>query len=115
MGNLIKDRRVLTLTGALIAGVLLTGVLGWLYWQAQSQDQVLDEKRQVLIENIGQLRLLDETLTMSAKLTAAAEDPKLEDRYKERYDEADAEIANLTEETLNLFPTPEVRQRIETI
>ena len=97
MKVLSEDRRIVTLLAALIVGVLSAAVLGLLYWQAQSQDQVLDEKRQVLIENIGQLRLLDETLTMSAKLTAAAEDPKLEDRYKEHYDEADAELANLIE------------------
>ena len=98
-----------------MVGVLTIGVLGWLYWQAQSRDQILDEKRQVLIENVGQLRLLDETLTMSAKLAAATEHPKLEEQYEERYEKADAEIVNLTEETLNLFPTSEVRQRFETI
>ncbi len=115
MKVLSEDRRIVTLLVALIVGVLSAAVLGLLYWQAQSQDQVLDEKREVLVENIGQLRLLDETLTMSARLAAAAEDPKLEDRYEERYDEADAEIVDLTEETLNLFPTSEVRQRFETI
>ena len=115
MGALTKDRRVLILTAALIAGVLVTGVLGWLYWQAQNQDQILEEKRQVLIENVGRLRLLDETLTMSAKLAAAAEDPKLEEQYIDRYEEADAESADLTEETLNLFYEPEVERRFETI
>ena len=52
---------------------------------------------------------------MSAKLAAAAEDPELEERYKERYDEADAEIVGLTEETLNLFRAPEVERRFEEI
>ncbi len=61
-----KDRRVLVLTALLIVGSLVAAVLGWLYWQAQRQDENLNDKTETLIENIGQLRLLDETLTMSA-------------------------------------------------
>ena len=115
MVTLTKDRLVSLLLAALIVGVLATGILGGLYWRAQSQDQILDERRQTLIENVGRLRLLDETLTMSAKLAAAAEDPKLEEQYIDRYEEADAEMADLTEETLNLFYEPEVERRFETI
>ncbi len=72
MKVLSKDRRIVIRMAALIVGVLVTLLLGWLYWQAQSQDQVLDDKRQDLTENIGQLRLLDETLTMSTKLATVA-------------------------------------------
>lgn len=53
-----KDRRVLILTAALIVGSLVAAVLGWLYWQAQRQDESLNDKNETLIENIGQLRLL---------------------------------------------------------
>lgn len=115
MKVLRDDRRVVVLVIALIVGVLVTVVLGWLYWRAQSQFQIIDEKSETLVGNVGRLRLLDETLTTSAKLAAAGGDPNMEERYKERYDEADAELVDLTEETLNLFLVPEVKRRFETV
>ena len=110
---LSQDRRVLVLTAALILGILSAAVLGWLYWQAQRQDESLDQRSQVLIENIGQLSLLDETLTLSAKLLAAAEDPQYEGEYEERYTEAAAEFEQLVEDTIDLFPESEARQQLE--
>lgn len=111
---LSQDRRVLVVTAALILGVLLTAILGWFYWQAQSQEESLNEKNQVLIENIGQLRLLDETLTMSVKMVASADDPEREDQYKDRYDEAAVEYEQLVEETIDLFPESDARQQFDT-
>ncbi|MDP9455961.1 MAG: PAS domain S-box protein [Actinomycetota bacterium] len=115
MRVLSEDRRIVVLLAALVVGVLATVVLGWLYWRAQSQAQMLDERGEVLQENVGRLRLLDETLTLSARLVAVEDDPRLEERYEERYDEADAELVGLTEETLNLFLTPEVERRFGTV
>ncbi len=111
---LSQDRRVRILTTALAVGVLSAAIFGWLYWQAQRQNDSLDEKNQVLIENIGQLRLLDETLTMSARLVTAADDPEYEDQYRDRYDEAAVEYEQLVEDTLNLFPESDARQQFET-
>ncbi len=72
MKTLAEDRRILLLIATLIASVLVAVVLCWLYWQAQNQAQSLDDKSQVLEKNIGRLRLLDETLTMSARVAASA-------------------------------------------
>jgi two-component system, sensor histidine kinase and response regulator len=113
MRSLSEDRRILVLTAALIVGFLVAAVLGWLYWQAQRQDESLDLRNQALIENIGQLRLLDETLTTSAKMVAAADD-EYEDEYKDRYDEAAVEYEQLVDDTLNLFPDSEASQQFET-
>ncbi|CAA9490871.1 MAG: diguanylate cyclase/phosphodiesterase (GGDEF & EAL domains) with PAS/PAC sensor(s) [uncultured Rubrobacteraceae bacterium] len=99
----------------MVIGVLVAVILGWLYLRSQSQFQIIDQKRETLAANIGQLRLLDETLTSSARLAAAETDPTFEERYEERYNEADAEIVDLTEETLNLFVLPEVRRRFEVV
>lgn len=84
---LSKDRRVLILTAALNLGALSTAVFVWFYWRAQHKAESLDEKNQILTENIGQSRVLDDTLTMSAKMVAAADASEYEDLYKNWYDE----------------------------
>ncbi len=53
MKALSEDRRIVLLVATLIASILGTAILGWLYWRAQSQEQILDDKRQVLTENVG--------------------------------------------------------------
>lgn len=109
-----RDRQILVLTVALAFSLLLIVVTGLLYWQVQGQESELDEKSIALAQNIGQLKLLDEQLTLSAKLVAAARGPGYEDLYKSRYDEAAREYENVVEETLELFPESGAKQQFQT-
>ena len=99
----------------MIASALVAVVLGWLYWQAQNQDESLHEKNQALTENIGRLRLLDERLTMSARLVASADKPRDEDEYEARYDQAATEYIGLVAETIELFPESDARREFKTV
>jgi len=59
-------------------------------------------------ENVGRILLLDETLTMSARMAASARDPRYEARYLANVDGLDALIKG----TIALLPDPEVARAV---
>jgi two-component sensor histidine kinase/HPt (histidine-containing phosphotransfer) domain-containing protein len=87
-----------------IAGLalLLASAAGYVWIQTPLKNAISLERQ--LARNVGRIMTLDETLTMSARMAAAAHNPAYETRYNAHVDELDATI----KATLALVPDDEV-------
>jgi two-component sensor histidine kinase/HPt (histidine-containing phosphotransfer) domain-containing protein len=93
-----------------IAGLvlLLVAATGYVWIQTPLKNAITLERQ--LAKNIGRIMTLDETLTMSARMAAAARNPAYEARYNANVDELDAVI----KATLALVPDDEVAAAVAT-
>lgn len=84
---------------ALVVSILIVGfcLIQYLYLERRSDD--LHSRHLSLSLNIGRIMLLDEVLTMSARMAAATGDMK----YEDRYNQFEPELDILINETLNMF------------
>ena len=89
--------------------MLAAAVGAGLSWQLNHRFDEAQEREAKLDEYVGQARLFDEVLTMSARMAAATGDSS----YKQRYDKFDAELDTLIKETANALGLSEVRQFVE--
>ncbi len=80
-----------------------------LSWHLNQSFDAARGKGAQLNEYISQVKLLDEALTMSARMAAATGDLS----YKDRYDRFDAELDALIKKTARALGLPEVRQFVE--
>lgn len=84
---------------------LLTGVFGgWQAWQMHNRFQELSDKQAHVTEDIGRIMLLDEVLTMSARMAAATG----ESAYEKRYDQFDAQLTAVINHVRADLPQPEI-------
>jgi hypothetical protein len=104
-----NKRRSPTLRQIVFLGglVLLLGAASAYIWIQGPLDQAVSLERQ-LAKNTGRIMTLDEILTMSARMAAAAHDPGYEARYNNHVDELDA----LIKSTLALVPDEEVAKAV---
>jgi HPt (histidine-containing phosphotransfer) domain-containing protein len=79
-----RVRLALLLIGLLL---LLGSASGYVWVQRPLRDSAAAERQ--LTKNVGRIMTLDEILTMSARMSAAAKDPAYETRYNEHVDELD--------------------------
>jgi two-component system chemotaxis sensor kinase CheA len=92
--------RQLFFTSGLAAIVL--SAAGYMWLQGPLRRSIAVERE--LAENVGRIMTLDEILTMSARMAAAARNPA----YAERYDAHVAELDELIGKTVGLSEDPEV-------
>jgi two-component system chemotaxis sensor kinase CheA len=78
--------------------MLLASAVGYVWLQGPLNDAIALERQ--LARNVGRIMTLDEILTMSARMAAAARDPAYEERYNANVGELDA----LIKQTLALVP-----------
>jgi len=95
------DSRVSILTVAVVAAVAI--VLGYAWFSAQTQirHQRLQETALILAEKAGAILVLDEVLTMSARMAVASGDPQWEARYRAN----EPLLDELIQETIQLDPS----------
>jgi len=109
-GRLGQNRFPLRLFAAAFAiSMLVAAVGGGLSWQLNHRFDKAQAREFQLNEYIGQVRLFDEVLTMSARMAAATGDFS----YEQRYDKYDAELDALIKKTASALGLPEVRQFVE--
>jgi diguanylate cyclase (GGDEF)-like protein/PAS domain S-box-containing protein len=99
--------RLFTLAYLVSVLALLVGTA--LSWQLNERLGDAQERRAIVQQYIAEARLLDETLTMSARMGAATGDAT----YEQGYDEHDVELNALLRKTKTAIRQPEVRQFVE--
>src|SRR5215831_898333 len=87
--------------------VLLLAAAGAYVWIQGPLDDAISLERQ-LARNTGRIMTLDEILTMSARMAAAAKNPAYETRYNANVDELDA----LIKSTMALVPDEEAAKSV---
>ncbi|HEY6179699.1 MAG TPA: hypothetical protein VIX73_34830, partial [Kofleriaceae bacterium] len=97
-------RQIVFLAGLL---VLLASAAAYVWIQGPLDDAIDLERR--LAGNVGRIMTLDEVLTMSARMAAAAHAPAYEARYNANVDELDA----LIKATLALVPDDEATRAVK--
>ncbi len=93
----------------LIISLLFLAGCGWLSWQAERQAQTLDTSAMKLSQEVGRIMLLDEVLTMSAKMAAASGDLA----YEQRYHAFEPELGALITDAMTLAPDPDAAQQVQ--
>lgn len=94
-GPLPAARQLVFLAGL---ALLLTSAAAYVWIQGPLGDAIALQRQ--LARNIGRIMTIDEILTMSARMAAAAHDPAYEERYNAHVGELDA----LIKQTLALVP-----------
>ncbi len=84
---------------------LLIAILGgWQSWQLHHDFKAMSEKHIELTAGVGRIMLLDEALTMSARMAAASSDFS----YENRYDKLDQQLSAEIERVRSLLPQAEI-------
>ena len=94
---------------AIVISLLTATVATGLSWSLHHHYDAARASENQLDDYIGQVKLFDEALTMSARLGAATGDFG----YEERYDKFDADLDALIKKTASALGLPEVRQFVE--
>jgi signal transduction histidine kinase len=89
---------------AFVVSLLITAFNGWQSWLMHHRFEEMSKKHIALVESIGRIMLLDEVLTMSARMAAATGDF----RYEKRYDEFDLQLTTVINEVRAILPQPEI-------
>lgn len=84
---------------ALVVSTLIVAFCLIQYLYLEKRNNELQSRHLSLSLNIGRIMLLDEVLTMSARMAAATGDMK----YEDRYNQFEPELDILINETLNMF------------
>ncbi len=98
------DGRVAILTVAVVAAVAIVLAYAWFSAQTQTRHRQLQETALILAEKAGEVLVLDEVLTMSARMAAASGDPQWEARYRAN----EPLLDRLIQETIRLDPSSEL-------
>ncbi len=94
---------------AFAVSLLTAAVAAGLSWQLHHRYDAARASENQLDDYIGQVKLFDEALTMSARVAAATGDLS----YKERYDKFDGELDALITKTASALGLPGVRRFVE--
>jgi len=84
--------------------IIATLIAATLAWQIHTRVDQMVKKHITLTKNVGRIMLLDEELTMSARMAAATGDMD----YERRYDQSDPQLTNLINEVRALLPQGEI-------
>src|SRR5581483_3994284 len=93
---------------AIVVSLLAAALAGGLSLRLHQGFADLQTRDNQLHDYLDQVKLLDEVLTMSARMAAATGDG----RYEQRYNKYEAELDALIKTTANALGLPEVRQFI---
>jgi len=95
----------LRLFAAAFAISILTSIFsGWQSWQMHERAQEMSKKHIALTEDVGRIMLLDEVLTMSARMAAATGDFS----YEKRYDQFDPQLTTEIDEVRTVLPQADI-------
>lgn len=87
-----------------LVSMMITVFSGWQFWQIHNQAEEIARKHITLTENVGRIMLLDEVLTMSARMAAASGDLS----YEKRYDQFDPQLTRAIEAVRTILPQAEI-------
>ncbi|MDO8206815.1 MAG: ATP-binding protein [Gallionella sp.] len=85
---------------AFVISLLTTAFSGWQTWQMHHLVKALSDKRAALVEDVGNIMLFDEVLTMSARMAAVTGDFS----YEKRYDQFDPKLTREIDEVRAILP-----------
>jgi signal transduction histidine kinase len=85
--------------------LLITLFSGWQSWLLHTHFEEMSRKHIVLTKDVGRIMLLDEGLTMSARMAAATGDFS----YEKRYDQLDEQLTRKINEVRTILPAPEIK------
>jgi len=91
---------------AFVISLLSTIFGGWQSWQTHNHVEETSRKHIALTEDVGRIMLLDEVLTMSARMAAATGDFS----YEKRYDQFDPQLTLKINEVRARLPRPEIER-----
>jgi PAS domain S-box-containing protein len=89
---------------AFLISISTTAITGWQLWQAHNRFEELSRKHIALTEGVGRIMLLDEALTMSARLAAATGDFS----YEKTYDQLDPQLSTAINDVRAVLPQPDI-------
>lgn len=87
-----------------LVSMMITVFSGWQSWQMHIQAADMAKKHIALTENVGRIMLLDEVLTMSARMAAVSGDLS----YEKRYDQFDPQLTREIEAVRAILPQGEM-------
>ena len=91
---------------AFVISLLITAFTGGLLWQQHNRIEEMSRKHIALTEGVGRIMLLDESLTMSARLSAATGDFS----YEKRYDQFDPQLTAAINDLRAMLPQQEIER-----
>jgi diguanylate cyclase (GGDEF)-like protein/PAS domain S-box-containing protein len=91
---------------AFVISILTTAITGWQLWKEHNRFEEMSRNHIALTEGVGRVMLLDEVLTMSARLSAATGDFS----YEKRYDQFDPQLTAAITNLRALLPQAEIEQ-----
>ena len=91
---------------AFVISILTTAFTGWRLWQEHNRFEEMSRNHIALTEGVGRVMLLDEVLTMSARLSAATGDFS----YEKRYDQFDPQLTTAINNLRAMLPQAEIEQ-----
>ncbi len=94
---------------AFVIGLLTTVFSGWQSWQMHNRFHASSDKHIHITEHVGRIMLLDEVLTMSARMAAATG----ESAYEKRYDQFDPQLTTAINELRAMLPQAELERFAE--
>lgn len=97
------------LAAAFVISILITAFTGWQLRQEHNRYKEMTGKHIAITENIGRIMLLDEVLTMSARMCASTGDFN----YEKRYDQFDPQLTTAIDAVRALLPQPEIEPLVK--
>ncbi len=92
-----------------VFSLLITVFSGWQSWRLHQSFDEISRKHIALTEAVGRIMLLDEVLTMSARMAAATGDFS----YEKRYDQFDPQLTMVINEVRAVLPQAEIARFID--
>lgn len=89
---------------AFVISILTSIFSGWQSWQMHERAEEMSKKHMALTEDVGRIMLLDEVLTMSARMAAGTGDFS----YEKRYDQFDPQLTTEINEVRAVLPQAEI-------
>ena len=89
---------------AFAVSLLITILSGWQSWQLHDRFEEMSRKHIALTGDVGRIMLLDEVLTMSARMAAATGDFS----YEKRYDQFDPQLTAVINAARVILPQAEI-------
>ena len=94
---------------AFVISLLATIFSGWQSWRMHYLFEEMSARHITLTKRVGRIMLLDEVLTMSARMAAATGDFN----YEKRYDQFDPELTKEIKEVRKVLPQLEIKQFVK--
>lgn len=101
-----KEFPLRVFAAAFVISLLATIFSGWQSWRMHYLFEEMTARHIALTKSVGRIMLLDETLTMSARMAASTGDLN----YEKKYDQFDPELTKEINEVRNVLPQLEIKQ-----